>query len=89
MSWFSKKEFVERFSNFDTVEALYLIPVGAIGLFTAYNDWNYLKLIALGYFGHMLFTGVYKFVYNPVKKYVNLHKLASERVSNASSVSTS
>lgn len=76
----------ERFANIETAESLYLLPVGVIGLYTTYNDWNYLKAIALAYFGHYVFMGLYKAWVNPVKKRVNLLKLTHERIVRDASI---
>jgi uncharacterized membrane protein YfcA len=75
-----RREIKERFINFETVQGLYLLPCGIIGMAITWSHLQYiLQAMGTSYFGYLILTGAWKVYYNPIKQKFKRNKLVQDR----------
>lgn len=80
MNWNEfKRDFKERFLNFETAKGIYLFPVGVFGIYVAVWHIEYaIQAMALAYFGYMTFEGVRKIFVNRILQSITKKKMQED-----------
>lgn len=75
-----KRELAERVFKFETVQGLYLLPAGIVGMWITWTHLQYvIQAMGTTYFGYLIICGAWKIYYNPVKQKFKRNKLVRDR----------
>lgn len=75
-----KRDFVERFLNFESLKGLYLLPAGLIGLVVTWTNLQFiLHAMGTAYFGYMVVEGLRKIFVNRISQALKVEELKEKR----------